>query len=428
MGKKSALSGVRPRGVDRIEFDFEFEGIRYRPTVLRTPSEANLRRAYKQLEDIKRRIMLGTFKFEDEFPDYRFKAARSAANDSQPEAKVETCDEVFNKFLAYCEVRVSKDDMAPSTLDGYRDILDRIFRPIIGPETFDDIVYSRLSAIVTDNTKHVKKKTYNNIVSAVRSAFKFGYKDRPGKFNPTLALPSFRITKKDRPKVDPFLIQEAEMIIAAAHRMHGEWYGNYEEFRFFTGMRQSEQFALELNACDLVNGKISITQAMVRGQMKNRTKTNLDREIVLCPRALEVLRAQLSLREQFVRAGTVSHNFVFFTSVGEAFVDTFLPYNRWTEVLETLPVIRRRKPYTCRHSYISWRLMVGHNRLLVAQEAGHSLETMERDYAAWTRGAKAEDVELIKSAMAGRPAGRSYELDTTRFRRRRLRNRPLQSP
>jgi hypothetical protein len=39
------------------------------------------------------------------------------------------------------------------------------------------------------------------------------------------ALPSFRITAKDRPKIDPFTIQDTESIIAAAHRMHGEWYG-----------------------------------------------------------------------------------------------------------------------------------------------------------------------------------------------------------
>ncbi len=103
---------------------------------------------------------------------------------------------------------------------------------------------------------------------------------------------------------------------------------------------------------------------------------------------LEVLlRAQLSLREQMASAGMINHDFVFFTAVGEPFEKIFLPYNRWTEVLETLSV-RRRKPYNSRHSYISWRLMIGHNRLLVAQEDGHSVETMERAYAAWTKGAK----------------------------------------
>ena len=70
--------------------------------------------------------------------------------------------------------------------------------------------------------------------------------------------------------------------------------------------------------------------------------------------------------------------------------------------------------------------MSGHNRLLVALEDGHSVETMERTYAAWTRGAKPEDVELIKAAFAGRPPGYDYSADTSR--RRRYSKRPLKSP
>jgi hypothetical protein len=109
---------------DRIEFEFSFEGVRYRPTLKRVPTEANLRRAYKQLVDIKLRIKTGTFKFEDEFPDYRFKGALPTANDSKPEVearekkKPETCNQVFDRFIAHCELRVSKDDMALSTLKG----------------------------------------------------------------------------------------------------------------------------------------------------------------------------------------------------------------------------------------------------------------------------------------------------------------------
>jgi hypothetical protein len=68
--------------------------------------------------------------------------------------------------------------------------------------------------------------------------------------------------------------------------------------------------------------------------------------------------------------------------------------------------------------------MIGHNSLMVAYEDGHSVATVERTYAAWTRGAKPEDVELLKQAMAGRPT--SY--DSGRRHRRRYRHRPPESP
>jgi hypothetical protein len=54
-----------------------------------------------------------------------------------------------------------------------------------------------------------------------------------------------------------------------------------------------------------------------------------------------------------------------------------------------------------------------HNRLLVAQEAGHSVSTMERAYAAWITGAKPEDIERIKAAMASRPLTENAGEDRT---------------
>lgn len=57
-------------GRHRIQFTFKFEGVRYRPTLLITPTEANLRRAREQLAGIKARIAAGTFSFAEEFPDY----------------------------------------------------------------------------------------------------------------------------------------------------------------------------------------------------------------------------------------------------------------------------------------------------------------------------------------------------------------------
>lgn len=200
MGKKSELSGIRARGSNRIEFDFRFAGVRYRPTVKRIPNEANLRRAHQQLKHMKTRIERGEFNFADEFPDYRFRTALPTGNNVEASIKPETCNEVVDRFIAYCELRVSKDDMAASTLGDYKEVLDRVVRPAIGSDLFKGVIYSRLAAIVAANTKYVKKKTYNNIVSVVRTYFKFGYKDHPGKFNPALALPGFRITAKDRPK------------------------------------------------------------------------------------------------------------------------------------------------------------------------------------------------------------------------------------
>ncbi|MEJ0035320.1 MAG: DUF3596 domain-containing protein [Gammaproteobacteria bacterium] len=49
---RKSQGGVYAKGADRIEFAFFCKGKRYRPTVVRTPSAANLRRARQQLDDI----------------------------------------------------------------------------------------------------------------------------------------------------------------------------------------------------------------------------------------------------------------------------------------------------------------------------------------------------------------------------------------
>jgi hypothetical protein len=129
----------------------------------------------------------------------------------------------------------------------------------------------------------------------------------------------------------------------------------------------------------------------------------VDREIALCGRARNVLRRQLALREVMVRAGKIDHELVFFQEDGSPIIGLSYPYDRWRYVLESRHV-RYRDSYNARHSYISWRLMIGHNvLLLVAEEDGHSVATMLGTYAAWTKGVIDADLAAIKCAMERSP-------------------------
>jgi integrase len=92
-------------------------------------------------------------------------------------------------------MRVAMDDLAYSTLEGYRKILYALWSPKIGETAFEKVVYSELAKIAAAHTR--KKKTYNNVVSAIRTAFKFGYKDLPGQFRPR------------RPPEDPVPVTQA---------------------------------------------------------------------------------------------------------------------------------------------------------------------------------------------------------------------------
>lgn len=209
----------------------------------------------------------------------------------------------------------------------------------------------------------------------------------------------FRITKKDRPVIDPFSIREAEDLIVAIRHDWGEAQGNYDEFRFFTGLRPSEQIALLVTDCDVGQGKIHVTKARVVARDKDRTKTSEDRLVELCPRALHVLKRHLALRARMKLSGEINHDDLFFKEDGSPIRNLQYPWSRWRRTLTVTLKGRYRELYNARHSSVTWNLMIGKNPLWVAKQHGHSVQTMLEVYAAWLDGTTEADLLAIKRAM-----------------------------
>jgi hypothetical protein len=69
-------------------------------------------------------------------------------------------------------------------------------------------------------------------------------------------------------------LRKPEALFAAIHCDWGEAQGNYDEFRFFTGLRPREQIALRVTDCDVAQGKVEIDKARVAARDKDRTKTS----------------------------------------------------------------------------------------------------------------------------------------------------------
>lgn len=395
MGRHSTTGGVIAFGQDRIQFDFMFEGRRYRPTLVMTPNAVNLRRARENLKRMKARMVAGTFSFSDEFPDYRH--LRTVVDSNE----LRTCDRVFDEFLAHCEARRAKHDLSEATLRGYRKAIDRFWRPRLGEAMFLKVRYSELVRIA-DAKKEWSKKTYNNAVSVLRRAFAFGYRDYPYQANPASGLRCARLTYRDRPRIDPFRIQDAETLIEAIHKDWGEAQGNYDEFRFFTGMRPSEQIALTIQDLDVQNRTLWVCKSKVHGVERDSTKRGQDRLIRLCPRALHVAKRQLALYQRLRSEGAIRHNYLFFTASGESIETQLYTADRWRVTLKRLP-IRYRRPYCARHSSVSWNLVTSKPPLYVSRQHGHSVETMWRTYSAWMDGAVESDVALIMASMERGP-------------------------
>jgi integrase len=120
---------------------------------------------------IKAQIEAGTFCFSETFPAYR------ALKQLPRGLAAKTCGEVFDEFLHHETARVARSDLAAATLRSHRQILDHAWRPHIGHLPFLGVRHCLLIKIA--DGQNWNKKTYNNAISALRRAFKFGYLDYP---------------------------------------------------------------------------------------------------------------------------------------------------------------------------------------------------------------------------------------------------------
>lgn len=410
MGRTRKSGGVAASRT-RIQFTFWYLGKRRRPTVNLAPNKTNLDAAKRRLEGIEKAIERGSFRFAEEFPDYQNLAEIVAAEQGTTSAP--TRPTVAQVCAGYIGTLRARRELAFATVESYRKILaDRVedFTAADGrrlaEHVFADVPFSVLNSIATG--REVSKKTFNNVVSAIRGAWAHGYKDLPDRKDPALGLAGVRIPKKEQPKPDPFPVEEAESVVAAIRKDWGELQGNYEEFRFFGngGLRPSEEIALEWADLDFAKGELAVCKARVMGRAKDETKNYIDRIVEVTPRGMEVLRRQRAIYSKMKLAGKIAadpatgepHTRIFFHETGIPFNNLQLPWKRWDWSIARAKK-RTRTPYAARHSSISWMLMIGRNFLWVADQHGHSAAVMLKVYAKWLRGAGEKEVAAINAAF-----------------------------
>lgn len=132
-------------------------------------------------------------------------------------------------------------------------------------------------------------KTVNNYVSVLREALDLAVIDKVLNANPA---DSIARAKHQKPPPDPFSREEVESIITDMPEHYPDQVVNYEEFKFFTGLRRSASFGLRWPNVDLPSKQIWVTQNIVRGVEKDNTKTNTARYVALNSRALAALQRQ----------------------------------------------------------------------------------------------------------------------------------------
>lgn len=341
------------------------------------PTPANIQYAARLRLEILAKIERGTFALADYFPE-----SPRAAKDVQS---------LTFKQLAGEWLRVKRPEVQHSTFHHYEQTLSSYhFADLMDVRTVD-LNYRALMNLLADFPKN--GKTFNNVASVLRQVLEYGFKAK------LLAEPlhdHVEMRRYQKPGPDPYTLQEAQAIIQAMPEGAPQ---NYYELAFFSGMRPSEQIALQWAKVDLKAGKMVVDAAITRGEEKG-TKTGVTRTVELTGNALEALKRQRAISNQ----GAV---YVFEAGNGKPLASTDAPLDAWWRPTVTSLDVRYRDARQTRHTFATMCLMAGITPGWVATQMGHSIEMFFRVYSRWIEGADyGAERRKLESFVSSQPPNR----------------------
>lgn len=375
------------------------------PTLALKPTASNLKHAARLREKVVQEIDRGTFRFKDYFPDYR------NADKLQPASEEEK--RTLAGWAKTWELLAARS-VEHSTLTIYKRHLKAYWLSVFGnlrPEQITHrMVLERLATLAQDRFdeetgkvhKALGRKTQNNILIPLRGVFDLVCRPPSTLANPTAGIDNLK-TQKAKP--DPFSPSEVEEILATIRRQWGDVFHDYFEFSMFAGLRASEQIALLWEDVELRTGRILVRRSRVMGQDKERTKTHVEREVELNARALGAIQRQRA------RTQAMGRQVFYNPATDRPYADEQKQLQVWSRSLRTCQV-RYRPPKECRDTSVTLALMAGANPVWVANQHGHSVQVMMRDYAKWIPNAdRGSNLAAVNQALGvGSPASKSSGL------------------
>lgn len=375
MGRNGNGVEVRERSI-RLKFVYQGETVRQTLTIngkAMLPTPANVKYANRLADEIRKKIVLGSFTMAEYFPDSRQAHAEHA--------DAATFGKLTDLWLQ------SKGQMAAATRDQYGTAV-RFWKRLLGEETLVGEITHKVLAAKIGSHPWPSAKTHNNYLIALRGVMALEYRGPASLHNPLIGIENAKVTKR---LPDPLTIEERDKIQADLRKHYDERVYAYFLWQFFTGMRPEETIALRWSDVDS-NAQIVRVQRVrtFRGHESDDTKTFVEREVDLLPQALDAL----AIMKKYTFMGRAERD-----GDEDTAADIFQnPVTKrswhdersqrdhyWRPSLKRLG-IRWRRAYNTRHTYATEALMGGVPPGYVAHQLGHSTKMLHEKYARWIPG------------------------------------------
>lgn len=350
MGRVAVAEGVEVASATSYEISFFYRRVRCRERIPLKPSPPNLKRVIRHRAAILASIENDDFDYCKTFPN----SPRRFQFLSQPQG------DTVNRFLETW-LTGQKVVVKASTWDDYRKIVRFTLAPTVGKLPLVDLDRAAVRQMCVGFT--AGNKRIANILSVLRLALNQGVQDNVIATN---VLDGWSYTKaevikeSDDEAVDVFTVAEQVAVFAKLKPKNVNWF----RFAFWSGLRTSEQIALEWRDIDFAAGTIKIVRAETAAARRAGTgpeapKTKRGRRTVkMLAQARQALMDQR--QHTALAAGRVWH-----LNTDEAVREV------WKLACEKAGV-RYRNPYQTRHTYASMLLSAGENPVWVSTQLGHA--------------------------------------------------------
>jgi integrase len=332
------------------------------------PTAANIAHAKRQADKIRKAIELGTFRLADFFPDSA--RAYEQAEQAPPKTFGPLADLWFD----------AQGELAGATKAQYRDAIG-FWKRLLGDDTPIDRLTHQVLAAKLGKYPWASAKLFNNYLIPLRGIFAFEYSGPRVLLNPMNGIANRKVVKK---LPDPLTAAERDRILVDMAAHYDARVVAYFTFAFYTGMRPEEIIALQWGDIDWDSGIARVQRVRTfRGGESERTKTYVQRDVDLVPRAADALKTMKAYtflkRDEDGSECDIFENPV----TGRRWHDERSQREHyWHPTLNRLG-IRRRRPYCTRHTYCTVALMAGIKPAYIAAQAGHSIKMLLDVYARW---------------------------------------------
>lgn len=317
------------------------------------PTPKNIAYAARLRQEILGKIERGTFSLVEYFPD-------------SPRVAKDTASLTW-KQLGSEWLRIKKGEIEHSTLHHYEQTLSSYHFDDWAKLHLPELDYRKLAAKLSALPQH--PKTWNNIASVMSMVLEYGFK---AKLLREQLHGHIELRKPPKAKPDPFTLAEVDVLLAKIKQPVGV---NFYEFAFFSGVRPSEQIALQWKHVDLRAGTILVERAITRSKEKD-TKTGEERTVDLTARARAAIERQRAVSQ-------LAGGYVFLGLDGHPYTTTDGPLDAFWKPAMKLAGIRARDARQTRHTFATLCLHAALKPGWVAAQLGHSVEMFYRVYSKW---------------------------------------------